>query len=46
MLERSALGIAMGNAVPEAMEVSDVTTRRNIDDGVAHAIDQILDGVW
>lgn len=46
MLKASALGIAMGNAAPEALAAANVTTRHNIDDGVAHAIDQILDGVW
>jgi hydroxymethylpyrimidine pyrophosphatase-like HAD family hydrolase len=46
MLRASTLGIAMGNAVPEAIAAANITTRRNIDDGVAHAIDQILNGVW
>lgn len=46
MLREAALGIAMGNAAPEARAVADIVTRSNADDGVAHAIDQILAGAW
>lgn len=46
MLREASLGIAMGNAAPEARAVADIVTRSNADDGVAHAIDQILAGAW
>ncbi|MCL4222296.1 MAG: Cof-type HAD-IIB family hydrolase [Phycisphaerales bacterium] len=46
MLREAALGIAMGNAAPEARAVADIITRSNADDGVAYAIDQILAGAW
>jgi 5-amino-6-(5-phospho-D-ribitylamino)uracil phosphatase len=46
MLEGAALGVAMGNAIPEARNAADRHTRTNDDDGVAHAIDMILAGEW
>ncbi len=46
MLEGAALGIAMGNAVPEAKAVSDVEAPGFDEDGVAHAIGKILGGDW
>ncbi len=46
MLREAALGIAMGNAAPEARAVADVVTKSNSEDGVAHAIDMILSGAW
>lgn len=46
MLERAGLSIAMGNSVPEALAVSRRVTRRHDEDGVAHAIDRLLDGDW
>jgi len=46
MLKAAGLGIAMGNAVDAAREVSDVATERNDRDGVALAIDRILSGAW
>lgn len=46
MIEGAALGIAMGNAVEGVRAVSDVTTKANGEDGVAHAIEMILSGEW
>jgi hydroxymethylpyrimidine pyrophosphatase-like HAD family hydrolase len=46
MLARAGLGIAMGNAIPEARAAARLHTRGNDQDGVAHAIRQVLDGKW
>lgn len=46
MLEHAGLGIAMGNAVDQAKAAADIETKPNTEDGVAHAIDQILSGAW
>ncbi|WP_432798013.1 HAD family hydrolase [Poriferisphaera sp. WC338] len=46
MLKAAGLGVAMGNAVPEAAVVADKRTLRNDDGGVAHAIEMMLDGKW
>jgi hydroxymethylpyrimidine pyrophosphatase-like HAD family hydrolase len=46
MLERAGLGVAMANAIPEARDAADRHTLANDQDGVAHAIDRILAGVW
>jgi hypothetical protein len=46
MLRNAGLGIAMENAVPSAKAAAKRHTRSNTDDGVAHAIYQILDGAW
>lgn len=46
MLQHAACGVAMGNAIPEARAVADRHTLENDADGVAHAIDRILDGEW
>lgn len=46
MLERAALGVAMGNAIDEAKAVSHRHTLDNAADGVAHAIERILSGEW
>jgi hydroxymethylpyrimidine pyrophosphatase-like HAD family hydrolase len=46
MLRGAALGVAMGNAIPEARAAADQHTLANDDDGVAHAIDMILSGRW
>ncbi len=46
MLSGAALGVAVENAVPSANAASDRVTRSNDEHGVAHAIHQILDGVW
>jgi hydroxymethylpyrimidine pyrophosphatase-like HAD family hydrolase len=46
MLSEAGLGIAMGNAVPEARAVADRHTLSNVDDGVAAAIDRLLLGEW
>ena len=46
MISNAALGIAMGNAVPETAAVCDQRTLSNAHDGVAHAINNMLDGKW
>lgn len=46
MLQQAALGVAMGNAIAEAKAVSHRHTLDNTEDGVAHAIEQILSGAW
>jgi 5-amino-6-(5-phospho-D-ribitylamino)uracil phosphatase len=46
MLEGSGLGIAMGNAVDAAKNVAQRHTHHHNDDGVAHAIHNILSGSW
>ncbi len=46
MLEGAGLGVAMGNAVPAVRGVAQRHTLGNDEHGVAHAIDQILSGVW
>lgn len=46
MLEQAALAVAMGNAIDEAKSVAHKHTLGNDEDGVAHAIEQILRGGW
>ena len=46
MIEGAALGVAMGNAVDAVREVADVVAPSHAEDGVAHAIDNILAGEW
>ncbi len=46
MIQGAGLGIAMGNAIDEVRAVADHVTAPNTDDGVALAIDRILDGTW
>ncbi|MEM7627085.1 MAG: HAD-IIB family hydrolase [Planctomycetota bacterium] len=46
MLEYAGLGVAMGNAVEPARAAADRHTHTHADHGVAHAIRQMLDGVW
>lgn len=46
MLRAADLGIAMANADPAARDAANVVTLSNADDGVAHAIGQILEGAW
>jgi hydroxymethylpyrimidine pyrophosphatase-like HAD family hydrolase len=46
MLKNAGLGIAMDNAVPSVKAIARKHTRSNTDDGVAHAIHQILNGDW
>ncbi len=46
LLKGAGLGIAMGNAIPECLAVADKTTRGHDEDGVAHAIEQMLGGRW
>lgn len=46
MLRRAGLGIAMGNAIPEAAVVAHRHTLDNTNAGVAHAIERVLSGEW
>lgn len=46
MIRHAALGIAMGNAIDEVKGAAKRCTLSNADDGVAHAIERILDGRW
>ena len=46
MIEGAALGIAMGNAVDEIKSAASVVAPSHADDGVAFAIDNILDARW
>ena len=46
MIEGAGLGIAMENAIPEVAEAAQRQTLHHAEDGVAHAIEQILAGEW
>lgn len=46
MLEAAGLGVAMENAIDAAKARADRITRSNAQDGVAHAIEQMLAGRW
>ncbi|MFZ4572983.1 MAG: HAD hydrolase family protein [Phycisphaerales bacterium] len=46
MISNAGLGIAMANAVPAVKAVAKRSTLAHHEDGVAHAIDQILSGAW
>ncbi len=46
MIEGAALGIAMGNAIDAIKAAADVETAHHGADGVAVAIERILDGEW
>lgn len=46
MIEGAGLGIAMGNAISEVKEAAAKVTAPHSQDGVAHAIDEILAGSW
>ena len=42
MLAWAGLGVAMGNAVPAALEVADEVTLHHDDDGVAIVVERLL----
>jgi Cof subfamily protein (haloacid dehalogenase superfamily) len=44
MIARSGLGIAMGNAVPEARAAARIVVRGNAESGVVEAIERVLEG--
>jgi len=44
MLEWAGTGVAVANAVPEALAAADITTAANTDDGVALFLEEALDG--
>lgn len=46
MLREAGLGVAMGNAVPQAIAAANRQTRPQDQQGVAYAIDQMLAGRW
>lgn len=46
MIRGAGLGVAMGNAIPAVKDAAKRQTTSNDDDGVAHAIERILDGSW
>lgn len=46
MITRAGLGIAMGNAVPKVREAAKRHTATNNDDGLAKAIDKMIEGEW
>ena len=46
MIEGAGLGIAMGNAIGSVKAAAKRETLRNDEDGVAHAIERVLEGEW
>ncbi|MBL8764861.1 MAG: HAD family phosphatase [Phycisphaerae bacterium] len=46
MVRGAGLGIAMGNARPAVLAAAGRTTRSNTEDGVAYALERILEGSW
>ena len=46
LIRGAAVGIAMGNADPRVAAVADRTTGTSLDDGVADAIERLLEGAW
>ncbi len=44
MLRAAGIGVAMGNAVPEAKDAADYVTLNNASGGVRHAIDHLIFG--
>lgn len=46
MIRHAALGVAMGNATPAVREAANRITASNAEDGVARAIERMLDGEW
>lgn len=46
MIRHAGLGVAMGNAIDPIKQVADRITLDQAEDGVAHAIEQILAGAW
>lgn len=46
MIRGAGLGVAMGNAVPRIRELAKRQTRAHDEDGVAFAIERVLEGAW
>lgn len=42
IIEYAGLGVAMGNAVPEILEIADETTNSNDEDGIAEVLDRFF----
>lgn len=40
IIEFAGIGVAMGNAIPEILELADETTHSNDEDGIAHFLDR------
>jgi hydroxymethylpyrimidine pyrophosphatase-like HAD family hydrolase len=43
MIRNAGLGVAMGNAKPEVLEVAKLVIRRNDEDGLADFLNELLD---
>lgn len=43
MIKEAGIGVAMANAVPEALAAADITARSNDEEGVARVIEEYLD---
>ena len=46
MLEWAGIGVAMGNAVPEAIEAADMVAPNNDADGLAVMVEQLIEADW
>jgi len=46
MIRHAAIGIAMGNAVDAVRRVARHVTETNAEDGVARALERLVEGVW
>ena len=46
MVSGAGLGVAMGNAVDEVRRIANRVTETNAEDGVARAIERVLEGAW
>ena len=42
MIVRSGIGVAMGNSVPELLDVADYIAPTNEDEGVAYTLEHLL----
>lgn len=42
IIKYAGVGVAMGNAVPEILEIADETTKTNIEDGIAEFLDNFF----
>ncbi len=46
MIREAGLGVAMGNAIAAVRDAARRQTLRNDEDGVAHAVENVLSGAW
>ncbi|BAN97631.1 cof-like hydrolase [Plautia stali symbiont] len=42
MIEYAGTGVAMGNAIDSVKQIAQFVTRTNMEDGVAHAIEELV----